>query len=384
MNVERFKRAYPISILQRCWIVLACVSAAFYPCEAQHTIPTASTSCQPMIQVVHSTISCFDLKNSNKVQTPTVDTPCGAIRSLTYQDTYYELAAHRVPGFAGYFDLSRWEKKSGDGGVDVTGAPNSILVEGANIAKVTVASQMVTILRIVIPAEGYVAFDWKNIGGSNLLMETTVNTKIYPVRTKGFYRTSLLRVGDTLSLRLQSPETTEVQLSNFNFYTNAMGVIARQWTAIDKQNRHFDFDQFIVVARPPVANIIFPEHPDDPSAGIMPNITGFPIVDEDGDINTLQDQRVLDKSDCGFNVRWEDEVTKTGILRHWVVEDAYNGNVVEHTQPIQTGGTTPEMTPEANTTQVIPTAHPQQKSKTTDKSVSFLGTNVKNRSLEMI
>lgn len=379
MNIEQNKRAYLSNILQRCWIVLACISAAFHPCEAQHTIPTASTSCQPVIKVAHSTISCFNLRNSNNVQIPTIDTPCGGvISSLTHQDAYYELASHRMPGFAGYFDLSRWEKRSGDGGVDVTGAPNCILVEGANIAKVTVAPQMVAILRIVIPAEGYAAFNWTNIGGSNLLLETAVNAKLYPVKNKGFYRTPLLHAGDTLTLRFQSTEASEVQLSSFNFYTNAIGVTERRWTAMDNLGKSFSFNQFITVERPPVANIIFPDNWDNPNATTVPNITGFPIVDEDGDVNTLQDQRVLDKNDCGFNVRWEDEVTKNGITRHWVVEDVFNGNVVEHTQQIQAAGIVPEAAPEANTKQTVPTARPNHDSNANNKSVSFLNTNFEN------
>lgn len=385
MNVERITKAYLINILQRCWVVLVCISGAFHPCEAQHTIPTVSNSCQPVIKVAHSTISCFDLKNSNKVQIPTVEMPCsGTLRNLTYQDAYYELAANRAPGFAGYFDLSRWEKRSGDGGVDVTGAPNGILVEGANIAKVIVAPQMVTILRIVIPAEGYVAFDWKNIGGSNLLLETLVNAKINLVRNKGFYRTPLLRIGDTLTLRFQSSEVAEVQLSNFNFYTNAIGVTARRWTATDQKNE-FLFYQFITVVRPPVANIIFPDNWESPNTTTAPNATGFPIVDEDGDVNTLQDQRILDKNDCGFNLRWEDEVTKGvqgyGITRHWVVEDVYNGNVIEHKQQIQAAGIAPVLVPEAS---IKKTARPENNSNANNKSVSNTDSNFENEDFKQL
>ncbi|MFN7115385.1 MAG: hypothetical protein ACK4TA_01220 [Saprospiraceae bacterium] len=355
MNVELYKRAWQINILRRCWLVLACVPVAFYPCEAQHTIPTASNACEPIIQVTHATISCFDLKNSNKVQIPTIDTPCGgAITSLTYQDSYYELAARRMPGFAGYFDWARWEKKSGDGGVDVTGAPNGILVEGANIAKVSVAPQMETILRIVIPAEGYAAFDWTNIGGSNLSLEALINTKVYTVRSKGFYRTPLLRIGDTLTLRIKATDASAIQLSNFNFFTNAIGVTERRWTATNKLGAQFIFDQFITVQRPPISNIVFPGNAAQVDAMAAPNITGFPVLDEDGDFKTLNDQRVLDKNDCGFNISWEDTTNGTVITRRWMIEDAYNGNVLEHTQQIQTT----EFIPEANIKQTVPTARP--------------------------
>lgn len=358
MNVEQHKRAWLIYILQRCWIVLAVVSTAFHPCEAQHTIPTASKSCQPVIRVAHATISCFDLKNSNNVQTPTIDTPCGdAINSLTYQDTYYELASQQTSGFAGYFDLSQWEKKSGDGGVDVTGAPNGILVEGANIAKVSVAPQQETILRIVIPAEGFVTFDWKSIGGSNLLFETLINAQTSTVRNKGFYRTSLLHLGDTLTLRFNASETLEVQFSNFKFYTNAAGVTVRHWTATTQQKQQYSFDQLICVKRPSISSIIFPNDSDNQELLAAPNATGFPILDEDGDFKTLNDQRILDKNDCGFNVSWEDKVVTddkgSSIIRHWTIQDAYNGNVVEHTQQIQATDINFNAVPQANIKQTI-------------------------------
>ena len=78
------------------------------------------------------------------------------------------------------------------------------------------------------------------------------------------------------------------------------------------------------------------------------------ILDEDGDFKTLNDQRVLDKNDCGFNISWEDTTNGTVITRRWMIEDAYNGNVLEHTQQIQTT----EFIPEANIKQTVPTARP--------------------------
>jgi hypothetical protein len=369
MNVERHTRAWLSTILQRCRIVSVFLTAAFYFCEAQPTIPIASNNiCLPVIRVAHSTISCFDLQNSNNVQLPTVTLSCGGtITDLTYQDTYYELAARRVSGFAGYFDLARWEKKSGDGGVDVTGAPNGILVEGANIAKVSVAPKAETILRIVIPAEGYAMFNWKNIGGSNLLLETLVNGKAYPVRSKSACRTPLLRTGDTLALRLTAHEATEAQFSDFNFYTNAIGVTERRWTATSSTVPSFVFHQYITVVRPPIANIIFPDAWETPGASTVPNTTGFPVLDEDGNLNTLQDQHLLNEGDCGFQVRWEDKTATndkgSSIIRRWIVQDVYNGNVVEHTQLIQTS----DANPEASTKQKI---QPTKTGSGKNKSVS--------------
>lgn len=384
MNVERHKRAFN-NILQRCWVIVAICTAAFYPCEAQHTNPKTLNSCQPVIEVAHSSISCFDLKNSNNVQFPTVEASCGgAIIGLSHQDTYYELASSRAPGFAGYFDLSRWEKISGDGGVDVTGAPNCILVEGANIANVHVAPQMETILRIVIPAEGYVAFDWKNIGGSNLLMEAIVNSKVYAVKMKGFYRSPMLKVGDTLSIRFQSNAMLNVQLSKFDFYTNAIAVTDRRWTATQEKANTFSFSQFITIERPALANIVFPSNLDGKNAANIasgasttPAATGFPMLDEDGNLNTLQDQRVLDKDDCGFNVRWEDKVTIEAkgyvIQRVWKIEDIYNGNVVEHAQQIHAQGIINSATPN-NDVNTTTTRSNKTIKNATNKSISYLET----------
>lgn len=374
MNAERHIRAWLYFILHRCCMILSIGTATFFSSEAQHTNLNAFTPCAPLTTVAHYSISCFDLKNSNKIQFPTVHLPCGgSVMGLTHEDTYHELTARPIAGFKGYFDVSRWEKISGDGGVDVTGAPNCILVEGANIAKVTVAPLREAILRIVIPAEGYVAFDWKNIGGSNLLTEAVINSKVYAIKTKGFYRTPLLKMGDTLSLRFQATDILKVQLSNFNFYTNAIGFIERQWTAkIDSKNS-FIFSQFISVERPAINNIVFPNNWKEQNTIVgaaAPTVTGFPVLDEDGDLTTLHDQHILDKDDCGYHVRWEDVLTVEAkgysITRRWQVEDKHNGNVVQYEQKIQAQGTNTNAVPEIEASKNKSKARPAS----TGKSVS--------------
>lgn len=387
MTVKRHKRAL-VSIYQRCCLFIAFVIAAFYPCEAQHTNPNAFAPCQPVIKAAHYSISCFDQKNSNNVQIPTVDMPCGgAIIGLSHEDTYHELGSSRAPGLTGYFDHSNWEKISGDGGVDVTGAPNCILVEGANIAQVSVAPLRNAILRIVIPTEGYVAFDWKNIGGSNLLFDILVNAQVYPVKTKNFYKSPFLKAGDTLGIRFQSTETLKVQLSNFDFYTDAIAVTERHWTATDAQKNQITFSQFIAIKRPALANIIFPEDWDAKqkialnATGIAtaPESTGFPMLDEDGDNSTLQDQRYLGKDDCGLKVRWNDELSMDAagqlLRRNWQIQDIYNGNIIEHVQQIRVQGITSRVTPGSDLNSSSATARSNNVIKNANnKSVSFLDT----------
>ncbi len=295
-------------------------------------------SCLPVIQVAHIESDCREKKQETNL--PTVETPCGELQSLTYQDSYYELTFQTESGFSGYFAISRWEKKSGDGGVDVTGAPNSVLVEGAGIAQVTVAPKSTLLLRIAVPAKGFAAFDWKNVGGSNLLFQCQTNETAHSIARPGFYRSPLLHAGDQLSLYFQNNDDTaqQIQLSKFRFMSNYSTIIERTWLAEDTQGNRSAALQFIALRQPAITQVVFPDHVDDTNPRwtntLTPSALGYPVFDEDGDLFTTHDQYAIAENNCSLHLSWQDEMTPTVLLRHWKVQDTINGNTVQHTQRI--------------------------------------------------
>lgn len=328
-------------------LVLLVCAIALPPAFAQST--SQAVSCPPVIRANHLTINCFE-KDLGEVSYPSVETPCGVVTGLTYEDAYYELAQKSNPGFPDYFELFRWEKINGDGGVDVTGAPNRILVEGANTAKVIVVPGQTLILRIVVPARGYATFDCTNIGGSNLLFSAMVNNKVYPIKTKEFYRSALLQAGDVFALQMEntSKDQLEASLADFQFFTNATAVLTRNWTATDDKGNMANATQFIAIESPSLSKVVFPENLDGQASPMLkanetkePAFTGFPVFDEDGNALTMHDQRTLKENNCAFTVQWRDELQMDAqgylLLRHWSVTDQ-NNNIREHTQIIRPQG----------------------------------------------
>ncbi len=313
--------------------------------------------CLPRITGQHLNLYCLDNADADRLPAPTVVSPCSAIRSLEYQDRYLELNSQDA-GFQGYFAPSNWTviKNLGDGGVDVTGAPNEQLVEGANNTLISVAPGSRLAIQIAIPADGLITFHWSKIGGSNLFpadfsvkineQVTTVSRRATP---KGAFRTPFLHRGDQFSLMFTPQQETSLQLEldSFNFLTAAIGIIERSWTATDEEGHQGTFRQFISIERPNLSDVIFPEDRDGitaPALGsensIAPASTGFPLIDRDGDLATTHDQYRLDKgTPCGLEVRWSDELHTLGreyiLLRHWKIIDRYGSNTMEETQLIR-------------------------------------------------
>ena len=311
------------------------------------------------VEGTHQVTNC--LKQDEAIS-PVVYAPGNAAVSLSYQDQYYKLGC-AVSGFEEYFAPSRWAafKINGDGGVDVTGAPNSILVEGANRASVIATPGSAASYRIAIPAEGYVSFDWGYIGGSNLLNRqfwVEVNGEraesMAEGHTAGSFFSSLLLPGDELRFNIVSDEKGfQIQLSNFEFLSNAIGVIERRWEALAENGERGCFTQLVSVKKPDFTQVIFPgnldgiEYPQlEMGASLEPVWTGYPVIDEDGSVATTYDQYPLSDDGCAFSLKWEDEILSDNgdciVFRHWIVSDYCGGNVQEHTQVIKMRGGCPE------------------------------------------
>ena len=311
------------------------------------------------VEGVHQAINCL---KKQEAAAPVVYAPDNTTASLSYQDQQFKLGC-AVSGFTEYFAPSRWAafKINGDGGVDVTGAPNSILVEGANRASVIATPGSAASYRIAIPAEGYVSFDWGYIGGSNLLNQQfwiEVNGErvesMAEGHTAGSFFSNQLFSGDELAFNIVSGHKGfEVQLSNFEFFSNAIGVIERRWEAGSKNGQQGYFTQLVSIKKPDFTQVIFPGNCDGISypqiengASIEPEWTGYPVIDEDGSIATTHDQYPLSDDGCAFSLKWEDEVLQDNgnciIFRHWIVSDYCGDNVQDHTQVIKMRGGCPE------------------------------------------
>jgi hypothetical protein len=167
-----------------------------------------------------------------------------------------------------------------------------------------------------------------------------------------FY-SSFLNTGDTLRLVAEAGEKgIEIRLSNFEFLSNALGVVERLWKATDQEATVSTFRQLISVEKPGISNIIFPESFDGFEAPILedpaasgPAHTGFPVVDTDGDRSTTHDQISLGEEFCSFTATWDDETLYENgfciIYRKWSVRDLCGQNVYHATQTLKVAGGCP-------------------------------------------
>ena len=320
---------------------------------------------KPVIQADNVTLNCTEDPAVTAVGEPTVTDNCSSVITVSHQDTVIDFGCGYT-GFAGYFDPSNWTAcltNTGDGGVDVTGAPNSVLVEGASNSPLSYNPRYITRFKIVIPTDGYVSFDWSSFGGSNFNIDAfylTINNWCIQLSSdsiqSGSYTTGLLHPGDVLSFEQTSDGNADVVntlISNFHFHTLAWKVIQRKWKAVDEWGNTAIKTQVITLNRTLLSQVVFPPDRDGVEAPMLPcgavadlQQTGMPYVDEDGDPATTDDQYPVDNGDCFFSLSHEDQVIPTCegselIVRKWIVTDDCSGNVLEHHQLIKRFDVTP-------------------------------------------
>lgn len=320
--------------------------------DKNYELNASANTCTPELLVEHGSALCLNPTSINDLKKPVFKSECSELVTLDKEEEYIDFNCN-TSGFNGYFQLSRWQIQTiyGDGGVDVTGAPNVTLVEGANKALVKTAAGSTTTLKIVIPANGIATFDWSNFGGSKFFYSILLNGKSYPINknnlNKGSFRTPILRIGDLLEIQMEaSAQTDEVEISNFNFYSNAIGLLQRHWKAIDSNNKEFLKTQLIAIEKANITDVIFPADRDnfeapalDLATDYSPATTGYPVIDKDGDLNSTHDQYLLKNEDCTFKVEWIDEWSneeQTLLLnRRWIIEDLCSDNRMEETKIIK-------------------------------------------------
>ena len=293
-----------------------------------------------LVYTDHSSIYCLDDFDAQNFPKPI---ELGGMSTSSFQEAVIELGCN-FHGFSGYFTPSNWlvSKIKGDGGVDVTGAPNAILVEGANSTSVKVALKEMAIFKIVIPAEGYVSFDWRTIGGSKFLKKDfsiLINNQLaWSGEDGASFFSDLLQPGDVFALQLNGMQGAfSIQLNQFEFLTNAMGVLKREWISELHSQPIF---QFVTIEKPSITDVIFPEDQQlVNNTHTTPEYTGFPILDRDGNLSTRNDQYQLSKGACAFDLKWWDEPINDPngnyLLRHWTLNDWCAGNTMDKTQIIR-------------------------------------------------
>lgn len=124
-----------------------------------------STPEPPALTGVHNIVSCQEAWQALPL---VLSYPLSESVTYTFEDQYFPLSG-QSQGWQGYFARPNCTHtpRKGDGGVDVTGAPNSVLVEGANSASIVLAPGSQAAYELAIPADGFVRFDWSYVGGSS-------------------------------------------------------------------------------------------------------------------------------------------------------------------------------------------------------------------------
>ena len=313
----------------------------------------------PLISAPDTVLACNGDTSVASVGMATAADNCGQVTSLVYQDSVIDFGCG-FHGFEGYFAPDNWTvclTNTGDGGVDVTGAPETVLVEGASNSPLSLTPRYVTRFKIVIPAEGTVSFDWSSFGGSSFNTDAfylTINNWCIQLTNdsiqSGTYTTGTLHPGDVLSFEQYSDGNSDVvntSISNFQFHTLAWKVVHRTWTATDEYGNSRSHTQVITVKRASLDKVLFPPNYDGLQspplpchADSSPDATGWPVIDEDGNPATTTDQYPLGAAECLLNLDYSDEafVFCQGnelLYRIWTLSDACSGAVLQDTQLIQ-------------------------------------------------
>jgi hypothetical protein len=244
---------------------------------------------------------------------------------LRFEDEYFALGC-KHEGFTGYFAAGRWSAKmlNGDGGVDVTGAPNVVSVEGADSTrlKITNPGSEDLALRIVLPADGYLFFKLVKVGGSNFPSPTTTGFRLLvddrPTEAHqlddGSVYSPALRRGEDLTLIL--PAGASYQWSELTYICEAPGVIERTYYTPTSEIK-----QLISLEKASLTDIQLPQT----TLGEQ-----WPYLDRDGDPMTTNDQFPLNPDNDQFSLDWEDkEALRQGepwVMRQWHIVDLCGQN----------------------------------------------------------
>ena len=238
---------------------------------------------------------------------------------LRFEDEYFALGC-KHEGFKGYFAVERWSARliNGDGGVDVTGAPNVVSVEGADSTRLKINNPTGKdiALRIVLPADGYLFFKLVKVGGSNFsstatglrLLVDNQPAQAHQLEDGSVYSPALHR-GENLTLVL--PADATYQWSELTYLSEAPGVIERTYFTPNSEIK-----QLISLEKASLTDIQLPQT----NLGEQ-----WPYLDRDGDPMTTSDQYTLNPDNDQFSLDWEDKTAlrqgEPWVMRQWHIVD---------------------------------------------------------------
>lgn len=267
--------------------------------------------------------------------------------------TYYDLGC-KHQGWAGYFAPQRWYKTAdfGDGGVDVTEAPNARVAEGVTSARLDIqtGSSANYTWRITVPADGYLYFRLEKVGSflSPRLNSTDTSLQILHNQESftleptndGSYFSPHLKAGDTFGVRFTSSKSS-FSWNDLTFYSNSVGVRVTPANRTDlsfynssigslvtpaTDNSPWVADKVKPVARASVDQIIFPSE--------LPE--SWPLIDQDGNLETIDDQVSLAEmkdSDSPLIVSINDspqlQQGQYWMQREFLVEEPCSNNILK-------------------------------------------------------
>ena len=326
----------------------------------------------PDIECENISLPCTESYDPVSIGTPAAADNCTYVASLSHSDEVIDFGCGEE-GFTGYFAPENWNEcilgSTGDGGVDVTGAPNSISVEGADDSPVSDNCPYVTKFKIELPAEGYISFDWSSFGGSAFDHENaffTVGDTCVQLtidgQTSGSYTSWLIEPGMWISFEVTSngdADNMTAIFENFRFLTPAIKVIHRTWTGYDADANEGSCTQVITLERASLPEVFFPPDRDGVAAPLIecgdatdptltePDAVGYPFLDADGDLNTTDDQSLfVGGNECLLDVFHNDVILPEcdgnyTILRTWTVLDNCTEETREEIQIIRVADTMP-------------------------------------------
>lgn len=255
----------------------------------------------------------------------------------TRTTTYYDLGC-KHQGLGGYFAPDRWSKTIdfGDGGVDVTEAPNSKVVEGATGDRLIVQTESSDryTWRITVPADGYLYFRLEKFGSflSQRISSTDTDLQLFhndklltykPLSNGGYYSPHL-KAGDIFAVAFKGKEQ-KYEWGSFTFYSNCVGVIVNATGRLDPKTGLPLADNVKPIMRAEIDQLFFPSN--------LPEV--WPVLDQDGDFATVDDQIELnrDRSDeQPIEVSTKDRVEKKEgqywICRRFTFKEPCSGNTV--------------------------------------------------------
>ncbi len=259
----------------------------------------------------------------------------GVEKSLTaagiYTATYYNLGC-KHQGWEGYFSPQRWYQTVdfGDGGVDVTEAPNAKVAEGvaSDWLEIQTGSSLRYAWRITVPADGYLFFRLEKVGSflSPRISSTDTGLQIihndkflaFQTLSDGSYYSPFLKAGETFGVLFED-RSALYAWSDFTFYSNSVGVLV---TPASETGNRWVADKVVPIPKASIDQLFFPG--DEPET--------WPMLDIDGDLYTLDDQVIAKPGDTAnpLLLSYRDQVQlrdgQYWLSREFTVKEPCGGN----------------------------------------------------------